>query len=316
MGTVGARTVSYAAMLICALILDTIFGEPDWLWRRLPHPAILLGRLVSVMDEQLNTGDSKRFKGILAIALIVIVAGVIGAALANIPLIGPILSILGAAILLAHRSLIQHVRAVASGLSESLAAGRIAVAQIVGRDPETLDEAGVARAAIESSAENFSDGVIAPAFWFLIAGLPGILIYKAVNTADSMIGHRSEKYLHFGWAAARLDDLLNLIPARLTGFLIAYRSRRSLKIMLRDAKLHKSPNAGWPESALAAELDLSLAGPRIYDGALTDDPWLNESARRDASAHDIAKALILINSVWIEFLAALIAAAYLAALLS
>jgi adenosylcobinamide-phosphate synthase len=205
------------------------------------------------------------------------------------------------------------VGAVAGALRVSLAEGRAAVARIVGRDPETLDQAGVARAAIESAAENFSDAVVAPAFWFLIGGLPGIAIYKAVNTADSMIGHRSARFVEFGWAAARLDDLLNWLPARLAGALIclAGGGRAALAVMWRDAGLHKSPNAGWPEAATAASLEIALAGPRVYGGALTGDPYLNAGGRKAAGPADIEAAVQLIWRAWWGVLAVATVAALL-----
>jgi adenosylcobinamide-phosphate synthase len=177
----------------------------------------------------------------------------------------------------------------------------VAVSRIVGRDPEALDEAGVCRAAIESTAENFSDGIVAPAFWYLIAGLPGILAYKAVNTADSMIGHRSDRYRAFGWAAARLDDLLNYIPARISGALLTAAApavggsaKGALNAMLRDARKHRSANAGWPEAAMAGALGLALAGPRIYASGRVEDAWMNASGRPNAKPSDIASALRLL----------------------
>ncbi len=203
-------------MLALGLVLDAIFGEPDWLWRRMPHPAVLFGRAIDRLEELLNAGARRRAKGAVAI-LVLVVAVWLAAWLLSQGIFLGVFEVLGAAVLLAQRGLTDHVGAVADGLRVSLAEGRGAVARIVGRDPETLDQAGVARAAIESAAENFSDGVAAPVFWFLIGGLPGIAVYKAVNTADSMIGHRSERFAEFGWAAARLDDLLNWIPARLAG---------------------------------------------------------------------------------------------------
>jgi adenosylcobinamide-phosphate synthase len=184
---------------------------------------------------------------------------------------------------------------------------------IVGRDPEALDEAGVARAAIESSAENFSDGVVAPAFWFAVAGLPGIALYKALNTADSMIGHRSERYRAFGWAAARLDDLANLVPARLSGLLIALASGRraagALRVMWRDGRLHRSPNAGWPEAATAAALGLALSGPRSYGGRAGEEPWVHAEGRAEARPEDIEAAVALVWRAWGLLLALALAAA-------
>ena len=286
-------------MLALALILDAIFGEPDWLWRRVPHPAVLMGRAVERVETLLNYGDWRYLKGVGAVVLLVVLSLVISVPLSWSGFHG-VFEVLGAAILLAHRSLSQHVNAVAAGLKVSLSEGRARVAMIVGRDPETLDESGVARAAIESAAENWSDGVIAPAFWFLVAGLPGIVAYKMINTADSMIGHRNERYAQFGWAAARLDDLMNLIPARLSGLLICMIGgrRKALKVMWRDARKHKSPNAGWPESALAATLGIAVAGPRVYDGVTTDDPYLNAEGRRDLQEIDIRDAMTTLWVAW------------------
>jgi adenosylcobinamide-phosphate synthase len=209
---------------------------------------------------------------------------------------------------------VQHVDAVAEGLGRSLHDGRSAVAQIVGRDPEALDEAGVSRAAIESAAENFSDGVVAPAFWFALCGLPGIVAYKVINTADSMIGHRSPRYVDFGWAAARLDDVLNWIPARLTGYLFLIVGGRldAAAHMHRDAPGHRSPNAGWPEAAMAHVLGIALAGPRIYGGSLTEDPFMNPDGRRDARAQDIRRSVSMLWRAW----AGLLGVAALAAGLS
>lgn len=286
-------------MLALALILDAIFGEPDWLWRRLPHPAVLMGRAVDRADTLLNYGGARYLKGIGAVIGLLALSLLISMPLSWSGFYG-VFEVMGAAILLAQRSLSQHVNAVAAGLQVSLAEGRARVAMIVGRDTETLDESGVARAAVESAAENWSDGVIAPAFWFLVAGLPGIVAYKMINTADSMIGHRSEKYAQFGWAAARLDDAMNLIPARLSGLLICMIGgrRKALKVMWRDASKHKSPNAGWPESALAATLGIAVAGPRVYDGITTDDPYLNADGRRDLEEIDIRDAMTTLWVAW------------------
>jgi adenosylcobinamide-phosphate synthase len=290
-------------MLAAALILDALVGEPPALWSRSPHPVVLLGRLVGWLDRRLNTGPDRRRNGVLAVLALLLVALPLPLLIAALPF-GWVLEVLGAAILLAQRSLAEHVGAVADALDGSLAEGRGAVARIVGRDPGSLDRAGVARAAVESAAENFSDGVVAPAFWFAVGGLPGIVLYKAVNTADSMIGHRTPRYLEFGRAAARLDDALNWIPARLAGLLICLAgllprlSSRALGTMWRDARLHRSPNAGWPEAATAAVLGLALAGPRIYGGVLTDDAYLNAEGNRDAMPDDIRRAVALVWRAW------------------
>ncbi|QIK41781.1 adenosylcobinamide-phosphate synthase CbiB [Pontivivens nitratireducens] len=281
-------------ILTAALILDALVGEPAWLWSRIPHPAVVMGQMVAALERRLN--DRSRRGGVLALCLLLLASGGLGWVLSFLP--GP-LHVVIVAILLAQRSLTTHVRAVAEGLDAGLDQGRHAVSMIVGRNTETLDEAAIARAAIESGAENLSDGVVAPAFWFVLAGLPGLLIYKAVNTADSMIGHRSARYEAFGWAAARLDDVMNLIPARLTGCLIAVASlnRAVWPVMWRDARRHRSPNAGWPESAMAAALGLRLSGPRDYAEGPSNDPWLNPQGR-DPDRRDIVAATRLMWRAW------------------
>ena len=289
-------------MLTAAMILDAIFGEPNWLWSRLPHPAVLMGRAIDWADSRFNRGNDRKLKGIASVAALTLAAAILGVAIAAL---GPIAETLAAAILLAHRSLVTHIRAVADGLRLSLPAGRHAVAQIVSRDTAEMNEAAVARSAIESAAENLSDGVIAPAFWFLIFGLPGLMIYKLVNTADSMIGYRTPRHAEFGWAAARLDDALNWIPARLTAALIAAAHLR-LDIwpqIRRDARLHRSPNAGWPEAAMAASLNIALAGPRSYDGQMRDFPFVNPSGRRALTANDIDAVANALWRIWAVTLA-------------
>lgn len=302
-----------SAALAVALVLDAAFGEPKWLWDRAPHPAVVMGRAVGWLDARLNRGAQARAMGVIALGLLVMGAGAVGIILAEL---GWVFEVLGAAILLAHRSLLDHVRAVALGLRTSVADGRAAVAMIVGRDVETLDRAGVARAAIESGAENFSDGVVAPAFWFLVAGLPGILIYKVVNTADSMVGYRTPRHEAFGWASARLDDVLNWVPARLTAGLIAAVHGRLFDRgywarVRRDAGLHRSPNAGWPEAALAPVLDVALAGPRIYHGNREDFPFVHPEGRRDPGPEDIDAACRTLWRVWLGLFVVVAVAAIL-----
>jgi adenosylcobinamide-phosphate synthase len=293
-------------IVVVALLLDAVIGDPDWLWKRLAHPVAVIGLMIDWLDRSLNreswSEGLRRSTGILAILALVSVAGSIGLLL-EAPLRqtsggwGAVAAL--AAALIAQRSLYDHVARVRDAFADGgLEAAREQVAMIVGRDPQTLDEAGVCRAAIESCAENFSDGVVAPVFWLALFGLPGLLIYKAVNTADSMIGHLNPRYRSFGWAAARLDDRLNLIPARLSGVLIALVApiakgsvKQSLAIMRRDAAKHRSPNAGWPEAAMAGALGVALAGPRVYGGQLTDDPFLNAGARATATPQDIGRAL-------------------------
>lgn len=296
-----------------AVLLDGLCGDPGWLYRRLPHPVVLIGRAVARLERRLlGPTQTERTKRLAGIALLLVVAG--GAALIGMLLAAALRALWGgwlvegilASTLLAQRSLAQHVAAVADGLQQGLAAGRRAVAMIVGRDPERLDAAGVGRAAVESLAENLSDGVVAPLFWGVVAGLPGMLAYKAVNTLDSMVGHRNERYLAFGWASARCDDLVNLVPARLTGILlcVAGASPRAARTMRRDAGRHRSPNAGWPEAAMAAVLGLRLAGPRVYAGISVRDAWMGDG-RAEVTVADIRAGLALAWRVWWLMTAAL-----------
>ncbi len=289
--------MSTAAILLLALLLDAALGEPGWLWSRVPHPAVLMGKLVGICDKRLNTRTARRAKGVLTAILLVLVGLVLGNLLS---LGGPLVELLCAAILIAQKSLVEHVDAVAKGLRTSIQDGRQAVAMIVSRDTSDMNASQVARSAIESGSENMSDGVVAPAFWFLIGGLPGLLVYKLVNTADSMIGYRTPKHEDFGWASARLDDLLNLVPARATGFMIALIGKQLARWgeITTDARAHKSPNAGWPEAAMARTLDVSLAGPRSYDGKMRDFPWVNPASRKEIDAAEIEGAVRALWKTW------------------
>lgn len=290
-----------------ALALEAGVGYPDALFRRIGHPVVWLGTLIAALDTRLNNAcddfERRRRMGVVAIGIVVLAAALTGAVvtkLCGLVIGDPVLLALLSSSLLAQRSLHEHVRAVADALAVSLEDGRRAVAQIVGRDVSALDEAGVARAAIESLAENFSDGVVAPALFLAVFGLPGALVYKAVNTADSMIGHKSARYLAFGTAAARFDDLLNLVPARLSAALLALAAcfgpdttpGAALAVAWRDASRHDSPNAGWPEAAMAGALDVTLGGPRSYGAIRRDGPILGGDGR-DATIRDISRARAL-----------------------
>jgi adenosylcobinamide-phosphate synthase len=291
-----------------ALLIEATVGYPDWLLRAIGHPVTWMGQLIDALDRALNregaSAATRRAAGIAAIVIIVGVVIVIAWASVRALLLLPfglIAAAIVASSLLAQRSLYQHVARVADALEQNgLEAGRAAVSHIVGRDTAALDEAGVARAAIESLAENFSDGVVAPAFWLAIVGLPGGAAYKAINTADSMIGHRTPRHEAFGWAAARLDDLVNLPASRLSALLIiaaaatnsAEQARKAWRAVTRDAPRHRSPNAGYPEAAMAGALGLALAGPRVYGGVTVDDALMGDG-RRDATAADIRAALAL-----------------------
>ncbi len=296
-----------AWLLLAAMAIDAAIGEQPWSYRGSRHPVELLGWLIGRLDRAWNheAADDKhrQLAGGAAILVAVAVAGgtgwLIAAALHSLPFGWTIEALLMSAFIAQH-GLHAHVAAVAEGLERrGLEGGRAAVAHIVGRDPESLDSSGVSRAALESLAENFSDGVVAPLFWGLLLGLPGMLAYKAVNTADSMIGHRTRRHEAFGWAAARLDDLANLVPARIAGALLAlsalFLPRTSagaaFAAMLRDAGKHRSPNAGWPEASMAGALGLALAGPRRYGGTIVNDAWMGEGGRSNATAADIRRGL-------------------------
>ncbi|MEL6531745.1 MAG: adenosylcobinamide-phosphate synthase CbiB [Pseudomonadota bacterium] len=289
--------------LAAALVLDALLGEPRWLWDRFPHPVVLVGRAITWLEGRLNSGAGRRLKGTALVALGVMGLGILGWGVERLPL-GEIVGVIAAAILIAQRSLSDHARTVANALRMSLSEGRRSVAMIVGRDTREMSEPEVTRAAIESVAENFSDGVIAPAFWYLVAGLPGILIYKAINTADSMIGYRTEQYLEFGWAAARLDDLLNWIPARLSAALIAicHGSGAAWRAAVMDGPKHRSPNAGWPEAAMARVLNIALSGPRHYHGQREDHPFVHPSGARDIGPEEIDAACAVIWRCWWAFI--------------
>lgn len=295
-------------LLLVALAVDALFGDMPAIFRRIPHPIVLAGRAIAFFDRKLNrevrSERSRRERGIITVVVLVVGAALLGllvqrACRGSLP--GAAVEVLVITLLVAQRSLFDHVAAVARALHRGgLAGGREAVQHIVGRDPMSLDIYGVARAAIESLAENFSDGVVAPVFWYLLFGLPGLFAYKMANTLDSMIGHRTPRYRSFGWAAARLDDVLNTVPAPLSGLLLVTatvftkrgRPGHALSIMLRDGRKHHSPNAGWPESAMAGALDLALAGPRRYPEGLVADPWLGDGSARAATS-DVTRALQL-----------------------
>ncbi len=298
----------HAAPLLLAILIDALVGDPDWLYRRILHPVavfgMLIGRLEAVANRDVFSDAVRRGLGSLAVAILLTLAGTAGwmihAGLASLPY-GRALEALAIFPFLAQNSLYRHVADVASALSrDGLDAARMAVARIVGRDPDSLDEAGIGRAAIESLAENYADGVLAPVFWYLLFGLPGLTAYKALNTADSMIGHRDARYRAFGWAAARLDDLANYVPARLAALFLVFAAAVTVNAhagkagwsALRDAGKHRSVNAGWPEAAMAGALGLRLAGPRRYGSQMVDDSWIGDG-HTEAGAADIAAALRL-----------------------
>ena len=288
--------VDPALLLLLALIVDGLVGDPRWLWRALPHPVAMIGALIGWFDAKLNRDGrsdlNRTVRGAITVGLCVGLSALVGwwlhqlMAHLSYGMVGEIVLV---AILLAGRSLYDHVGAVAKGLKKGgLAGGRAALQHIVGRDVTSLDAHGVARSAIESLAENFADGLVAPAFWYVLLGLPGLFAYKAINTLDSMIGYRTKRHKAFGLTAARLDDAANYLPARLSGLLICLaaasapsgRAGRALKVMRRDAMRHASPNAGWPEAAMAGALDIALGGPRRYPGGVSEGAWIGDGRAR------------------------------------
>ena len=290
------------------MLIELCFGYPERLFRTIGHPATWIGRLMVALDRWLNREAAgpteRRAAGVAALLILLAAVGalalIVERELLRLPF-GILVTGLVASTLLAQRSLHKHVADVADALDKrGIASARTALSRIVGRDSESLDAAGIARAAIESLAENFSDAIVAPVLWMAIAGLPGAALYKAINTADSMIGHRTPRYADFGWAAARLDDLVNLPASRLAALLLvaaaALRKDASVdaawRAVRRDAARHRSPNAGFPEAAMAGALGLSLAGPRVYDGVRVEDAMMG-NGRRDADAADIRRALAL-----------------------
>ena len=289
--------------MLIALCLDRLIGWPDRLYRNLSHPVVGIGALISTADQRLNRDNwpaaVRKIAGVFF--LLILITGlylVCRLIVSSIPSgwAGIGLTAVLAWPFLAAKSLSDHVQAVAVHLqADDLPAAREAVSMIVGRNSEQLDQNAIAGAAVESLAENTSDGVTAPLFWGVLFGLPGLVVYKAINTADSMIGYRTKKHQAFGWAAAQLDDLVNLIPARLTGLIYVLLARapvHALTVMVKDAPRHRSPNAGWPEAAVASALGIRLSGPRLYNGVASSDPWLNK-AGRNPGPKDITAALQL-----------------------
>lgn len=317
-------------ILIFALLADWKFGEPEILWSRLPHPVVMFGKAIKTCEKAFNIDsdpDGERYKkGALVISSLIILNILIGISLhwlfSFLGILGWALECIVVFTLLAQRSLIAHVGAVAEGLrKDGVEGGRKAVSMIVGRNPNALDSSAVSRAAIESLAENFSDGVVAPAFWYAVFGLPGLFAYKMINTADSMIGYHNERYEYFGKVAAQIDDFANWVPARISAFLIAAAAwvikglpagKLSLTTAFRDSGLHRSPNAGWPESAMAGAAGLALGGPRLYPQETVQQAYLNASGKRDLGPDDIEGAINiashaffigvgLIAAIWLVF---------------
>jgi adenosylcobinamide-phosphate synthase len=323
-------------LALIAMLIELCFGYSKGISNVIGHPVTWIGRLIGVLDNWLNSDESppvpssqagdgwlraRRAAGVVAILILLVVVGalafVVEHELTRIPF-GILAAGVLASTLVAQRSLNRHVADVASALEKGgIASGRPAVAHIVGRDTAGLDAPGIARAAIESLAENFSDAIVAPVIWMIIAGLPGAALYKAINTADSMVGHRTPRYVAFGWAAARLDDLVNLPASRVSALLLVVAAAltkdtsacAAWRAVCRDAARHRSPNAGYPEAAMAGALGLSLAGPRVYAGVRVEDALMGDG-RRDADAADIRRALALFRCADAILIALLAAATF------
>ncbi|MBI0168974.1 MULTISPECIES: adenosylcobinamide-phosphate synthase CbiB [Bartonella] len=297
-------------VLLLALLIDRSIGDPDWIWRKVPHPVAAFGAGIKWFETRFNRKSMsprrRKWFGIIAILILLLASFVVGLFIHKLLLglggAGVIIEALVASIFIAQKSLVDHVGKVEQAFKQgSLAEARSAVSLIVGRETKNLDESAICRAAIESLAENSSDGVVAPVFWFLILGLPGLFCYKLVNTADSMIGYENERFKDFGWASARLDDVVNFIPARVTAFIVILTSglfinwkaaAKALEVVKKDARHHHSPNAGFPECAFAGALDVKLLGPRIYSGKAVDEPFQNDSGTMAGPA-DIYRAIRL-----------------------
>ncbi|MEP2979563.1 MAG: adenosylcobinamide-phosphate synthase CbiB [Lentilitoribacter sp.] len=295
-------------ILVLAIVLDMFVGDPDWIWRKLPHPVVFFGKVISVLDQYLNRiRDNRRTRkrfGLLALFVMLIIALGIGVLLASvfreIGVMGFVIEIIIVAVLIAQKSMSDHIKSIIVPLSSGdIEGARYAVSMIVGRQTSEMNASDVTRSSIESLAENFSDGVVAPIFWYALLGLPGILMYKMLNTADSMIGHKSVEYEDFGWASAKLDDMANWLPARLSALLIAVAAlisigpksfKDAIWTVLNNASLHRSPNAGWPETAMAGALGIVLSGPRSYGDKVTHEPYLNPTGRLKLTHLDLEKA--------------------------
>lgn len=302
-----------------ALIIERFTGYPQAIHSRINHPVAWIGNLITYLDQRLNKSDvdksEGRLRGVAALAILVAAAFFPAYVIADVLSgwrLGWLVEALLATSLIAQKSLKDHVLAVHAGLGRSLPEGRAAVSMIVGRDPAGLDESGVSRAALESLAENTSDGIVAPVLWYALLGLPGIAVYKAINTADSMIGHKNEKYQWFGWASARLDDVVNLPASRLTGLLFAAtqpaRFGEIVSVMRRDAPKHQSPNAGWPEAAMAAVMRVRFGGPRSYQGEMVELPWMGDG-REVLTRNDIRVGVgVMQKAMWMLLLGMLFVA--------
>ncbi|MGY9037524.1 MAG: adenosylcobinamide-phosphate synthase CbiB [Rhodobacterales bacterium] len=292
-----------AAGILLGFLVEAALSWPAPLYAKIGHPVSWIGHAIRAIETRLNTAEKTparlRLLGGVGVCMVLTLAVVPAIAVAAVLPDGWGGYAIGGVLawpFLAPRSLFQHVAAVAKPLAKGdTSAARYAVSMIIGRDPDKLDDAAIARASLESLAENASDGVVAPVFWGVVLGLPGLVGYKAINTMDSMIGHRSARYRHYGMVAARLDDLVNLIPARLTGLLfvlVSGHTQRAAAVMLRDARHHRSPNAGWPEGAMAGALDVRLSGPRVYGAEIADEPWLNAEGQ-EADAAGLRRGLAL-----------------------
>ncbi len=296
-------------VLLIALILDALIGDPKALWKKIPHPVVMMGEAIKYFDKNYNlkSTNNRKQAGLIGLGIASVGILLLGLLLEMLPY--SIVDIIVVTIFLAHKSLIQHAEEVEEALGMSLMEGRLAVAKIVGRDTSHLEESEVVRATVESTAEGFLDGVFAPIFWYLVAGLPGLLLYKFVNTADSMIGYKNEQYSEFGWATAKFDDILNFIPARIIPFIVGLSqlSLSPIKAAFEEGSNHRSTNAGWPEASFASVLDVALSGPRSYEGEVHQYPYIHPQGRKDLTKSDIKDCIKVTWKAWASALAVLVA---------
>ena len=310
-------------IIVLAIVLDAILGDPKWVYSKIPHPVAVIGFQIERLDRFLNqtiySTSTRKIFGVFSAVIVISSSWLFGWLIDNLcsqVSFGIILQVVTVSIFLAQNSLYRHVASVAKACSvNDIISARSQISHIVGRDPNSLDQKAIGRAAIESLSENFSDGVVAPIFWYAVGGLPALIAYKALNTSDSMIGYLNEKYAHFGWCSARLDDLANFIPARLSALIISVAAflipsangSNALKTVIRDAKKHRSKNAGWPEAAMAGALDIKIAGPRHYSGGLVNDAWMGAGTSNVEASH-IHRALrifcvsCVLNVFWLILL--------------
>ena len=293
-------------VIIIAVLVDAYAGDEHLLWRKVPHPIIYIGRYINFLDIEFNRKEfsdkSKFFNGFLVIFISVIGLYFLTRILEDLLLnntFGYIILGFLVSILLSGKSLFSHVKSIYDDLMrDDIQSAKSNLSKIVSRDVDKLDESSITRGSIESLSENFCDGYISPIFWFLVLGFPGVVIYKFISTADSMIGYKNEKYIKFGKCAAKIDDIMNFVPARISSLFIVLATyllkenwKSAIQITKIDAKKSSSPNSGWPESSMAGALDIALGGSNYYENKFVNSEWINASAAKEIDSDHIIRAL-------------------------